>query len=320
MQDNALPFPTLRNTPGIQPSDSMAEAGRKVLYYHFARMLHHEPGTRLGEDIEALHDMRVATRRMRSAFDVFGDAFDSKAVKPHVKGLRRTGKALGRVRDLDVFLEKAGHFLHAAQNDHPPDISPLLNAWRAQRETARERMLIFLDGEKYQAFRQDFNIFVQTPGLGARIPSETRPTPQRVTEIVPILIYTQMAAVRAYERVLAEATLEQLHRLRIEFKKLRYSLEFFREVLGPEARAVIQKIKAIQDHLGNLNDADVVCENVAQFLDGQGGENGGLEPVRAYLEARKNERQRLLDTFPEAWANFNRPELRENLAMAVAVL
>ena len=43
----------------------MAEVARKTLYFQFQRMLYHEPGTRLGQDNEELHDMRVATRRMR---------------------------------------------------------------------------------------------------------------------------------------------------------------------------------------------------------------------------------------------------------------
>ena len=88
--------------PGVQPDDLLAEAGRKVLRYHFTAMLRHEAGTRLGEDSEALHDMRVATRRMRAAFEVFGEVFRPKVLKTHVKRLRTAGRTLGRVRDLDV--------------------------------------------------------------------------------------------------------------------------------------------------------------------------------------------------------------------------
>ncbi len=91
-----IPFPQPAEKIGILPDDSLAEAGRKVMRYHFAQMLRHEEGTRLGEDIEALHDMRVATRRLRAAFEVFGEAFEPDALKPHLKGLRATGRALGQ--------------------------------------------------------------------------------------------------------------------------------------------------------------------------------------------------------------------------------
>jgi transposase-like protein len=96
----------VRDMIGLEPTDSLAEAGRKVLGFHFGRMLTHEPGTRLGNDAEALHDMRVATRRMRAAFRVFGSGFRQKSVKPLLAGSRATARALGRVRDLDVFIEK----------------------------------------------------------------------------------------------------------------------------------------------------------------------------------------------------------------------
>jgi hypothetical protein len=99
------PLPRVRKTLGVKAIDTMAEAGRKILRFHFAHMLSHEKGTLLGEDIEELHDMRVATRRMRAAFDVFGQYLKPKAVKKHLKRLRTAGRMLGRVRDLDVFME-----------------------------------------------------------------------------------------------------------------------------------------------------------------------------------------------------------------------
>ena len=55
----------------------MDEAARKTLLFHFERMLKHEPGTREGEDAEELHDMRVATRRMRAALRVFDGYIDA---------------------------------------------------------------------------------------------------------------------------------------------------------------------------------------------------------------------------------------------------
>jgi hypothetical protein len=67
--------PAFLTEPGVLADDVLSEAGRKVLAYHFNQMLLHEEGTRLGVDIEELHDMRVATRRMRAAFEVFADAY-----------------------------------------------------------------------------------------------------------------------------------------------------------------------------------------------------------------------------------------------------
>lgn len=314
--------------PGIEPWDTIAVAAKKTLLYHFSVMLENEPGTRLGEDIEALHDMRVATRRMRAAFDVFNAALNQAVVKSHLKGLRATGRALGRVRDLDVFMEKAGKYLETLPQDNRHDLDPLLNGWNNERQLARKAMLDYLDSNSFLIFKRQFNLFLRTPGLGEANLDQPGPIPYLVREVAPQLLYTRLASVRSYEPLLSTASLDQLHALRIELKKLRYTAEFFREVLGTEISKVIWDIKKIQDHLGNLNDARVACQILGEFLEhweqGQSNlrlaERQNSEPLVAYLAAKHAERHRLLVTFPQTWSTFNRQELRQNLAMAVSVL
>jgi CHAD domain-containing protein len=327
-ESTTRPFPRVRKNPGVKPDDSMAEAGRKILRFHFAHMLTHEKGTRLGEDIEALHDMRVATRRMRAAFEIFRPFFKPKLVKQHLKGLRATGRALGRVRDVDVFVEKAGHYLRTQPEVVRPGLEPLLVTWQQQRLTEREKMLSHLDSESYNAFKLDFNDFTSTPGAGARANSGSSPRPELVRHVVPVLIYNNLASIRAYQGIITNATLEQLHALRIECKKLRYLLEFFREVLGKGLSAVIDDLKVVQDHLGDLNDANVACHNLREFIDSWEErqvlvplhERQNPEPVVAYLAAKHAERHKLMAAFPQVWEHFNRPEFLENLALAVSVL
>ena len=328
MQKRYPPLPQPMEAIGLLPDDPMAEAGRKVLRFHFAEMLSHEEGTRLGTDIEALHDRRVATRRMRAAFEVFGNAFHTKALKPHLKGLRATGRALGHVRDLDVFMEKAQKYLETLPEAQRSGLDPLLAHWQEMRESTRLEMLAHLDSQAYQDFKQEFNLFLSTPGAGAVVALPDEPTPNRVCEVAPILIYSCLAGVRAYDACLTHASVEQLHALRIEFKKFRYTLEFFREVLGESAKAVIGEVKKLQDHLGDLNDAVVATHILTDFLaswEAQQAqlpitERQNLQAIVAYLAARHDERHRLMVTFQEAWEKFNRPELRRELALAVSML
>jgi CHAD domain-containing protein len=328
LQARYPPLPGPMEAVGLLPDDPMAEAGRKVLRFHFAEMLSHEEGTRLGSDIEALHDMRVATRRMRAAFEVFGSAFQAKALKPHLKGLRLTGRALGKVRDLDVFMEKAQAYLETLLQEQRSGLDPLLAHWQEIRAAARLEMLAHLDSLDYQDFKQEFNLFLNTPGAGAAAVTLDEPSPNRVCEIAPVLIYTRLAGVRAYDAWLEQASVERLHALRIEFKKFRYTLEFFREVLGDSAKVVIGEVKKLQDHLGDLNDAVVATQILTDFLANWEAQQTQLpiserqnpQAIVAYLAARHDERHRLMITFGEAWERFNRPEFRQNLASAVSVL
>ncbi len=314
--------------PGVQPDDLLSEAGRKVLRYHFGQMLLHEDGTRLGEDIEELHDMRVATRRMRAAFEVFADAYTPKSLKKLLNDLRTTGRTLGKVRDLDVFIEKARHYEAALPPDRQADLEPLLASWGQEREQARAKMVDYLDSNKYADFKLEYYEFLSTPFAGARQQPEEPLTPRRVREIAPVLIYTRLASVRAFDAILENATLEQFHALRIEFKKLRYTVEFFREVLGDEERGVINDLKTIQDHLGDLNDAQVATQILRDFLtqwDNQQSalpvsQRTGPEAVLAYLLYRYAEREQLMQSFQEKWQLFNQSDFQHRLALAVSTL
>lgn len=328
----------LPDKPGLGPDDSMAEAARKTFLFHFQRMLYHEPGTRLGEDIEALHDMRVATRRMRAAFRVFGDYLDLEQMRPFIKGLRRTGRTLGAVRDLDVFWEKTQHYLDELPSGHQVDLEPLRMVWKAQRDEARERMLAYLDGDRYVRFKNRFGEFLQTPGAGALsvLSEKDEPIPHRLRHVVPVAIHQRLAAVRAYDEWVTgpDVPLERLHQLRIAAKGLRYTVEYFREVLGADAKTVIDQIKGLQDYLGDLQDAVVASNLLRDFLTwGTWGhvQDAGekiafpTEPIVApgvasYLAARQMELQHLLDTFPQVWSRFQTPEFAQSVAAALAAL
>jgi CHAD domain-containing protein len=323
-----IPYPKPQKSIELQAEDNLAEAGRKVWLYHFAIMLEHEQGTRKGEDIEELHDMRVATRRMRSAFDVFGPAFDPKHMKRYLKGLRSIGRALGQVRDMDVLLEKAliyqGHLEAQAQTG----MEALIGDWKRTIEKKRSKLIKHLESDAYQSFTQEFNNFLQTPMVGEGAFKPWSETTSRLRDIVPVLVYSRYAAVRAYDSVVPAASVAQLHTLRIEFKKFRYTLEYFKEILGESTADMIRELKQYQDHLGELHDADVACQLVRGFLkdweENQSQqpipERINPEPIVTYLAYLHSERYRLLVSFPELWSNFSRSEFRGKMAEAISKL
>lgn len=324
--------------PGLEADDSMAEAAQKTFNLHFLRMLYHEPGTRLGEDIEELHDMRVATRRMRAAFDVFGDYLDRDQLRPILKGLRRTGRALGAVRDLDVFWEKTQGYLDSQPSEQPVDLEPLRKVWEDQRETSRERMLSYLDSDRYDRFKERFEKYLKTSGAAALpvFSAKGAPLPRRLRHVVPVAVYQRLAAVWAYDEWVTgpNVPMERLHQLRIAAKGLRYTLEYFSEVLGPEAETVIEEVKGLQDHLGDLQDAVVASNLLRDFLTwGTWGHGPDTvkearppeEPIVApgvaiYLAARQTEIQHLVDTFPQVWTRFQGPEFSQLAVSALAPL
>jgi CHAD domain-containing protein len=322
--------------PDLSPDDTMDQAARKILTFHFQHMLYHEPGTRAGEDIEELHDMRVATRRMRAAFRVFEDYVDGKQLKPIRKGASRTCSKLGSVRDLDVFWEKTQRYLDGLPPERQDGLMPLREAWEAEREQAREDMLAYLDSERYTEFKERSAELMQTPNAWA-LPALTKKgeaVPHRVRHVVPMEVYERVAGVLAYDEWVNEPdiSLKRLHRLRIAGKRLRYTLEFFEEVLAPQTSDLIKQMKRLQDHLGDLQDAVVASELLRDFLTwGTWGHTKGKkakapkEPVVApgvavYMADKQAELKRLLDTFPEMWAYFQTPEFKQTVTVILAPL
>jgi len=321
---------------GLQPDDSMAEAAYKTFQFHLQCMIFHEPGVRLGEDIEELHDMRVATRRMRAAYQIYAPYLKPEVMRPYIKGLRRTGRALGDVRDLDVFWEKTEGYQQSLPDDQQGRLASLERSWQKQHKTARKAMLKYLDSKRYRRFKADFAQFLEDPAEATASTTDKKgfPLPQRLKDVIPIILYQRLAAVQAYDEFVTDPNVPvtYLHQLRIVCKGLRYALEFFSEVLDPEAQTLIKTVKTLQNHLGDLQDAYVAGNVLREYLvwgswDHQAAEQKTaprqtiIDPgAAAYLANREQECQTLIDTFPPIWSHFKEAGFKDLLGDIVAKL
>lgn len=315
-----VPSLSVGKTPGVLPEDHVAEAGRKVLRFHLARMLDYEAGTRTGEVAEDLHKMRVATRRQRAAWRVFGTAFRPRRTKRYRDGLREIASRLGAVRDLDVQLEAADLYRADLPIPEQRGLEPLLGAWRVHRDDARTLLLRELDSDGYRRWLDDYRDFVRTEGAFALPVGPVEP--HRVRDTAPSRIWHAYEQLRGYEPVLRWADVETLHDLRIAAKWLRYSMEFTREALGPEVSTLIARVTALQDHLGLMNDADVTASMARTFLVDHAGDLSSLESaaIGRYLVDREREVARLRRTMGPTWRGASGLRFRRALGRVVAEL
>lgn len=323
--------PAPRKRPDIGRDDSMTQAAAKTLRFHLTKMLEHEEGTRLGEDIEELHDMRVSTRRMRMALRVFSDYLDPDVMRPVLKGLRRTGRTLGAVRDLDVFNDKTREYLSGLPVERQGELDGLLAAWRAERDRQRERMVDYLDGRRYSAFVETALELLDGPVERLAPAGPATPRPQRVAQVLPGVLYGDMGDVWAFDgQIEGPGTpLPTFHALRKACKGLRYTLEFFEDVLGPGARPLIKRVKGLQDHLGDLQDAVVTSGILRDYITWGTWRHEGHDlpgPVEVivapgaarYLAAGQEEMERLIATFPEVWPTVSGAGFSRELATVIA--
>jgi CHAD domain-containing protein len=317
-EDPTHRLPRVPTSPGIKADDSLGEAGRKVLRMHLARMLHFEAGTRSGENIEDLHKMRVATRRMRAAWRVFDGAYRPKVQRRYLKELRIVAGALGEVRDIDVLLEDLDGYIGKLPGPGREAVEPLRSAWRKQREIARKRLVARLDSKGYREFVDDYLDFTESPGA-----AELRPPlgqPSQVRDTAGSRILRAYEHVRAYQAIITWADVPTLHSLRIEGKRLRYTMEYFSEVLPVSSRGLIAQIREMQDHLGAMNDAAVAAKATRDWLNMNAPHLPATsrEAVGLYLDSREADVERLRRSFRPVWKRVTGPTFRKSLGVAIA--
>ncbi len=214
--------------------------------------------------------MRVATRRLRAALDLFVDVLPVRA------GVFRTelgwiAAVLGHVRDLDVqigALEDMSKTAAAwgdvfASDDHDPlrDLSLLLDD---ARDMARADMLAALDSVRWDRLLAGMETMVRQGPLrrstAARLPA---------TVAVPDLVISRHTAVmKAARRAKRTGKVADFHRVRIRCKRLRYSLEFTGELYGGRTNRYTRRLTGLQNQLGLMQDAEVAAARLAELAIG----------------------------------------------------
>jgi CHAD domain-containing protein len=298
-------LPSLGPEPGpILPTDSFAAAGRKAMWVQVDRMLQREEAVRDPEQADALKRYRVATRRLRAALRVFRDAYPARETKPIRAGLSELADALGTVRDLDVRIDEVDRWARDRDEggaDAGRAIAPLRRTLTAQRRDAAASLARKLDSRSHRRLIVGLVDFVTAlePEVGPHAGAPDRATRDRAGSSV----WTAYEQVRAYAAIVRWADLPTLHALRIEAKRLRYTLEFLGSQLGPEKDLLLERLVALQDHLGALNDATLAVAAVRSFL---GEHHASLSPEEragtiSYLGDRERELSRLRRGVGRAW-------------------
>jgi CHAD domain-containing protein len=246
------------------PLNGLGELALSVLRSQLAALQAHEAGTRAGTDPEELHDMRVATRRLRAALRVF-----ATVLPPEAEPLRQEagwlGRSLASVRDLDVQLAQLQDWRASLPEPDRAALDALSNLIAEQRVQARTELLAVLDAERYSQF-------VASAEHVQQIASET-PSLELLDLEAPRLIRRAYRKLRKLGDTLdAQSPPVELHALRIRAKRLRYAVEFVSPVYGAPARRFVARVVELQDLLGNHQDADVASDRLRTMVSDHPGQ------------------------------------------------
>ena len=225
-------------------------------------------GVRAAEDIEYVHRMRVASRRMRNALALFGDELPRKHYADWRDEMRRVTKALGTARDADVQIAWVQDFLkHDTDEAQRVGIERLLLRLCQQRLRAQGRVVKALDRLEDRRILEDMHETLQKLLVHARV-YEVESLPADLYQRASEAIRLRLEEFLAYEpHVTHPERAAELHQMRIAAKHLRYTLEVFEPLYDRALRKPIKIVKEIQDLLGEVHDCDVWQAYLPHFLE-----------------------------------------------------
>ncbi len=246
---------------------TLGELAQQVITEQFHRMS--KPAKRVLEDTdpEHLHQMRVSTRRLRTAMQIFDRAIllPKRADRKQVRNLARI---LGAVRDLDVQIA-------SLQNEYQPQfeqteqkqIQFAIKALKKQRVTAFQAMKTALNDRPYKALQTAFTNWIEQPKFHpiAHLPLLTVLPDVLSPLVAEVLLHSGWTI--AQDNIAVES--ETLHDLRKVCKHARYQTEFFKPFYGEPFHNWIEEIKQIQDRLGSFQDTQVLQSLLDEAIGNQ---------------------------------------------------
>jgi CHAD domain-containing protein len=338
---------TLADVGSFTGATSVAVAGRIMLAKHTRKLYEHLPGARAGDDPHAIHQMRVATRRLRASLQATMIAYRPEAVDELRRGLRRLARTLGAVRDLDVMLIRLRDDAAAYGEIDRSELDATIERLETKRKSAHAELVAELRRKRTTRLLRDLNMFLLCPL--ADVEAGDNGLPLLVRHHAGSAIWREYEAVQRFETAMPHASSEQLHELRIACKHLRYTLELFQPALISYASGLIKLVEKMQEHLGHIHDADVALAYFGTDNSGSGGldvsastatddpeqataqSSDGLpmqtapdqelmaQPI-SYADSRLAERSKLLAQVEPLWQQISSQDTRRKLGKVLAAL
>ena len=294
----------------LKPDWPASESVRAILLDLFDTLEANIDGTTADTDTEFLHDLRVACRRTRSALTQLKSALPPTLADPYKDEFKWLGTVTGPLRDLHVFELEMPAYRAMLPGDAANDLAPLEVLIGRESRRAHRAVTRALRSQRFAHLRRSWR-----RALEDRAPSAGRDAGARTRDLAA----TRIA--KAYRRIVkkghcfgVDPPAEALHRLRIEAKKLRYLLEFFKSLYPePEIDTRIKELKQLQDILGGFNDMEVQRGRLIGFANDLHADpdvsTASLLAIGRLTGALEDRQERFRLAFHDAFVRFSGTEV-----------
>ncbi len=248
----------------LDPEMTSRDAAVRIYRFLLAAIRKNEQGVLDDIDSEFLHDLRVAVRRTRSAITLLRGVLSPEIEGRFKEEFKYIGAITGSVRDLDVYLLNRDSYGKKLPERLRSGLDIFFDDLAERRRREQRKMVRTMRGPRYQRILDEWESILSSDAETVAGEKETIP----ISELAGKIIHKRFRKVlRDGKKIHADTQDEELHRLRIECKKLRYSLEFFSSLYDPKRiQQFIRQLKMLQDNLGDFNDLSVQQHMLADLL------------------------------------------------------
>ncbi len=267
------PAPKKKLALSLKAEMTTEEAYADILRACLDAIAHNRLATLAGNDPEGPHQLRVALRRLRSAFKIFRPLADDDLTRRLDSEAREIGLLVGALRDADVVLADIVAPVAEAEtgctaDGVPVDMQPLIATLEAQRVKVRAEVVAGLSAPAINAFLLDLGRYTETRGWLSEDVRQTKKLARPVADFAGKALVRRWKVCAKAGSKLDSLNVEERHALRKKLKTLRYTAEFFNG-LGKDykMKAFIRELRALQEIFGYLNDV-VMAEKLVEMDPG----------------------------------------------------
>ena len=292
----------------LAPDQPVVAAAQNALRQGLEGLRFYETAALAGE-VEAIHQLRVATRRLRALVELLSGVLHGSRVQVFRRDLPWVGQTAGATRECDIIEQLIRKRSARLDSSLCESLAPVYEALSARRRNEHGNVAAMLASRRYQTI----------VGRVATAPVRKIPPTVAVRDLAPAMLRPiARGAKRAGAMLRPGCPPERLHRLRKRLKRLRYALEMMEELAGRHTRKAVNGLADLQDLLGLYNDVVVAIAWMHEYAADPAAPPHALLAVGALIHSLHKRQRKLADQSLKGWKRVDRDGIIQEALAEVA--
>ncbi len=269
--------------PLLLPDEPLAAAARRALAVGTEALMREAPAAEAG-DVEAIHQLRVATRRIRAAIELFSSTLHGTRVRMWRRDLGWIAAQAGAVRECDVIPVVTRERARKIDSELAAKLGPVHDSLGARRAAEQAKLMESINSRRFAALVDRL-----AKPVFRKVPADARLGPAAAGLLRPVV-----RAVTRAGHLADDPTDGQLHRLRVRIKRLRYSLEMLAALGGKRVKKTLGRLEQLQGLLGDCNDVAVSIVYLRAYAATSGAPPDAVLAAGALIQTLAGRRRKLI--------------------------